>query len=203
MGELGGHGLSDRPAIFLDRDGVIVDPVVRSDTDGRAETPLDPDAIRLSAGAAGGIRALRRVAWLLVVVSNQPAAAKGETDRAGLRAVHERIVTLLARCGARIDEWRYCLHHPDAVDPLLRGPCDCRKPAPGLLLDAAVDLGIDLEGSWMVGDTSADAGAARAAGVRFALIEHPGSAHRRNGKEHPDLRVADLSAFADRLAVSR
>src|SRR5205085_748566 len=88
------HG-TERPAVFLDRDGVLVEPVPRSHG-GRPEAPHDAAQVRLVAGAAAGLRALRDAGWLLVGVSNQPGAAKGETDCATLRAVHEQVVALLA-----------------------------------------------------------------------------------------------------------
>jgi D-glycero-D-manno-heptose 1,7-bisphosphate phosphatase len=85
-----------------------------------------------------------------------------------------------------------CLHHPDGVVAELSGPCECRKPAPGMLLDAARELGLDLDRSWMVGDTDADIEAGRAAGCRTALIVHPGSAHKRSEAAPADLEGPDL-----------
>ena len=116
------HG-TERPAVFLDRDGVLVEPVPRSHG-GRPEAPHDAAQVRLVAGAAAGLRALRDAGWLLVGVSNQPGAAKGETDCATLRAVHEQVVALLAEHDVALDDWRYCPHHPDAVVAKLSvGPC--------------------------------------------------------------------------------
>lgn len=175
------HNKRGRAAVFLDRDGVIVEPV--SDVaDGRPEGPLRPSDVRLAPRAVEGIGLLHRAGFVLVVVSNQPSAAKGKATRDDLRAVHERTVELLGSGAAAIADWRYCFHHPDAVAPELRGPCACRKPAPGMLLDAAQDLGLDLGRSWMVGDSDADLGAAQAAGVAAVLIEHPDSVHRRTGR---------------------
>jgi D-glycero-D-manno-heptose 1,7-bisphosphate phosphatase len=96
-----------------------------------------------------------------------------------------------------IDDWRYCLHHPEAVDPELRGdPCGCRKPAPGMLLDLAREHAIDLPASWMVGDSDGDIGAGLAAGCSTVLIEHPGSAHRRSGQAQPAVLARNLSVAA-------
>ncbi len=106
--------------------------------------------------------------------------------------MHARVLELLAAEGVRFDASRLCLHHPDGVVAELSGPCDCRKPAPGMLLDAARALGLDLGGSWMLGDTDADVAAGRAAGCRTVLIEHPASAHKRGGGASPDLIAADL-----------
>ncbi len=183
------------PGVFLDRDGVINEPAWDS-ADGRFESPLDPGDVVLVDGAAAAVAALQAAGWRTVIVSNQPAAAKGKATRAQLRAVHERIVTLLAERGVRIDDWRYCLHHPQATVADLGGACPCRKPQPGMLLDAAAERGIDLRGSWMVGDSDADVGAGAAAGCRTILVEAERSAHRRGAGPEPDARVRDLRAAA-------
>ena len=80
--------------------------------------------------------------------------------------------------------------------PELSGPCDCRKPAPGMLLAAAGELGLDLGASWMIGDTDGDVQAGRAAGCRTILVEHPDSAHKRTAQLPPDAVVTDLTAAA-------
>ena len=110
--------------------------------------------------------------------------------------MHDEIERRLQSEGARVDDWRYCFHHPEGTDSELAGPCDCRKPAPGLLFAAARTLGIaDLSCSWMIGDSDVDILAGRAAGCRTILIDHPASAHRRRGAE-PDLRASDLPEAA-------
>jgi D-glycero-D-manno-heptose 1,7-bisphosphate phosphatase len=185
-----------RPAVFLDRDGVLVEPVARS-RGAPPEAPHDTEQVRLVPGAVAGLRALRDAGWLLVGVSNQPGAAKGETDCATLRAVHRRVVALLAEQELALDDWRYCPHHPDAVVSDLRGPCVCRKPEPGLLLAAADKLAIDLAASWMVGDGAADVAAGRAARVRTILVEHPASAHRQAAAVEPSARAQDLPHAAE------
>jgi D-glycero-D-manno-heptose 1,7-bisphosphate phosphatase len=126
---------------------------------------------------------LRQAGFLLIGASNQPAAAKGKVSTDDLRAVHERVVDLLADAG--LDDWRYCLHRA-------QDGCDCRKPRAGLLLDAARDHGIDLASSWMIGDADTDVEAGIAAGVRTVLVEHPGSAHRRSGNAQPEGAVRNL-----------
>ena len=195
MGRGRGRGRLTR-AVFLDRDGVLNDPVI-DPVDGRPESPLRAADVVLAEGAIEGCQALRAAGFLLVVVSNQPGAAKGKATRDELREVHERVVSLLTAAGVTIDDWRYCLHHPEAVDPELRGdPCGCRKPAPGMLLDLAREHAIDLPASWMVGDSDADVGAGLAAGCSTVLIEHPGSAHRRSGQAQPAVLARNLSVAA-------
>jgi D-glycero-D-manno-heptose 1,7-bisphosphate phosphatase len=191
-----------RAAVFLDRDGVINDPVV-DPVDGRPESPHRPSDVVLAAGAVAGLRALRDARLVLVGISNQPSAAKGKVAPADLRAVHDRVVAMLAVEGLALDDWRYCFHHPDGVVPDLSGPCDCRKPAPGMLLDAARRHGIDLGASWTIGDSDTDVGAGRAAGTRTILVEHPCSAHRRVADVQPDARVRNLSEAAAFVLGSR
>ncbi len=187
-----------RPAAFLDRDGVLneaaPDPV-----SGALESPLEVEDVRLLPGAAAAAHELAAAGYVLVCVSNQPAAAKGKVTVERLRAVHERVLELLAREGVRLEASRLCLHHPDGVVPGLAGPCDCRKPAPGMLLDAAKALSIDLDASWMLGDTDADVQAGLAARCRTVLIEYPGSAHKRSGRASPDLLASDLAGAAAQL----
>ncbi|MCW3001223.1 MAG: family hydrolase [Conexibacter sp.] len=187
-----------RAAVFLDRDGVINDPVF-DPQDGRDESPLRAQDIVLAEGAAEGCRLLTDAGYLLVVASNQPAAAKGKASLDDLWAVHERVAGLLGAEGVVIADWRYCFHHPDAVDPELRGPCDCRKPAPAMLLDAATAHAIDLPASWMVGDSDGDIEAGRLAGCQTMLIEHPRSAHRRSGNVRPTALAPNLLAAAKLL----
>jgi len=181
-----------RPAIFLDRDGVLNDPV-----GSPPESPYRVEDVRLAPGAAEGVRALRAAGFALVVVTNQPAAAKGTATLEALEAVNARVRSLLA---VEFDGWYTCLHHPQGTVTGLAGPCDCRKPAPGMLLQAADELDLDLAASWIVGDTDADIGAGRRAGTRTVLVPHPGSAHRRTGAEPADLEAPDLHAAAARIA---
>lgn len=181
-----------RAAAFLDRDGVlnegVPDPV-----SGALESPLAVDDVRLIAGAASAVAALVRAGYAPVCVSNQPAAAKRKVSLEDLKAVHERVVELLAEEGAQLEASFLCPHHPEGVARELSGLCDCRKPAPGMLLDAADALGLDLAVSWMLGDTDADVQAGRAAGCRTVLIGYPGSAHKRLGRPGPDVLAADLA----------
>jgi D-glycero-D-manno-heptose 1,7-bisphosphate phosphatase len=181
-------------AVFVDRDGVINEPAW-DPLDGRYESPVDPSDVVLVEGAIGGLRELAVAGYLIVVASNQPAAAKGKASLDQLRAVHERVVGLLADSGIALDDWRYCFHHPDGSDPELRGACECRKPAPGMLLDAAAEHAIDLAASWMVGDSDTDVLAGQRAGCRTVLVQHVLSKHRR-GSACADAIVRNLAAAA-------
>jgi D-glycero-D-manno-heptose 1,7-bisphosphate phosphatase len=150
-----------RPAIFLDRDGVIIE-----DTHYLAS----PDQVRLVPGSADAIAALNRAGWVVVVITNQSGVARGLFAPADVDAVHTHLSDLLAGYGARIEGFYYCPHYPSADVPAYRVDCACRKPKPGMLLRAADDLGLDLEQSWMVGDRESDLEAGAAAGTRTVLV---------------------------------
>jgi D-glycero-D-manno-heptose 1,7-bisphosphate phosphatase len=189
--------VSSSPGFFLDRDGVI-NALVPDPRTGTNESPYHPDDVALMPGAAEALEQLGSAGMPLVVVSNQPAAAKGIVSEAELDAVHERVLELLGPSAQAVGDWRYCRHHPEAVDPALRS-CECRKPSPGMLREASAANGIDLRRSWMVGDSETDIEAGRAAGCRTALVLNPDSAHRRSGAAKPDLMVRDLPEAASAL----
>jgi D-glycero-D-manno-heptose 1,7-bisphosphate phosphatase len=154
----------------------------------------------LMPAAAAGAAGLRAAGYALVCVTNQPAAAKGTVSVQRLLEVHRRVLELLAEEGVELDAWRMCLHHPEGVVPGLAAQCDCRKPAPGMLLDAGGELDVEMSRSWMVGDTDADVYAGRAAGCRTLLIASAHSAHKRSRAVSPDLLAADFQE-AVRLVV--
>ena len=149
-----------RPAVFLDRDGTLIEDV---------GYPRDPETVRLVDGAPEALAALRRAGFALVVVSNQSGIGRGFVTREEAKAVHERFLRELRARGVELDDVRYCPHTPEDA-------CTCRKPATGLLLDAARELGLDLARSFMVGDKPGDVEAGRAAGCRTVLLGGDGAA---------------------------
>lgn len=191
-----------RAAVFLDRDGVL-NELVPDPSSGALESPLRVADVRLVAGAAAAAARLRALGLALVCVTNQPAAAKASCSTAELLAVHDRVLELLHAEGVELAAWRMCMHHEHAAVPELAGPCECRKPAPGMLVDAADALSIDLSGSWMVGDTDADVAAGRAAGCRTILICNPDSAHKRLQADSADLLARSLGEAAGLIASGR
>jgi D-glycero-D-manno-heptose 1,7-bisphosphate phosphatase len=184
--------------ILLDRDGVITEPVLDPNT-GTHESPLHPADVRLVAGAAQALAALKRCGHTLIVASNQPAAAKGTVPMDELTAVHERTVELLAAEDIELDGWEYCFHHPEGKLPELTGACDCRKPKDGMLRRALAATGADPGQAWMVGDSDSDIQAGASAGTRTALVAHPSTEHRRGTqpKPAPDLQISNLLQFAE------
>jgi len=172
---------SERRAVFLDRDGVLIEDV------GYLS---EPGAVALLPGAAEAVAALRDAGWRVVVITNQSGVARGMLTEARLAEIHARLRELLAVEGAEIDGLYYCPHHPDGDVEAYRRSCDCRKPAPGLLRAAARELEIGLSASWMVGDKASDIAAGAAAGCRTVLV---GSAARAgDGSPAPDHRTASL-----------
>lgn len=179
------------PAVFLDRDGTL-----NHEADGLRSI----DQLRLLPGVAGAVQELNRAGLRVVVVTNQPVVAKGFVTEAELRAIHNKLESLLGLEHAYVDRIYYCPHHPDAgfpgERPELKIACGCRKPNPGMLQQAARELNLDLARSWMVGDTTIDMQCARNAGVRSVLVQtgHGG----RDGKYivQPDHTFATLSEAA-------
>ncbi len=153
--------------VFLDRDNTIIA------NDGDLG---DPSMVRLLDGAAWGIRAIREAGYLVVVVSNQGGVARGKYTEHDVLRVHARIDELLS-CAAEwkrdapmITEWMFCPYHPLGSVDAFRKEHPWRKPAPGMLLDAAQRLAIDLKSSWMIGDQERDIDAGRAAGCKTIRI---------------------------------
>lgn len=145
-----------RGAVFLDRDGTLVhDPGYLH----------DPAAVRLLPGVAEGLARLAAAGWPLVLVSNQSGIARGLYGAEAFHAVNRRVEELLPSPAARFAGAYHCPHHPDFT-----GPCDCRKPAPGLFRQAASDLGLDLARCWFVGDRATDVEPARTLGGRGILV---------------------------------
>lgn len=152
-------------AIFLDRDGTINKYV---------GFLRDINGLELLPGVAGAIRTINASGYLAIVVTNQPVIARGEVSYEELEEIHNKMETLLGAEGAYLDAIYYCPHHPhkgfDGERLELKIDCDCRKPKPGMLLQAAKDFNIDMQQSWMVGDGENDIRAGRDAGCKTALI---------------------------------
>jgi D-glycero-D-manno-heptose 1,7-bisphosphate phosphatase len=160
---------------LIDRDGTLVD-VVRDAETGVITTAFHPSQLRLLPGVAPGLSALAGAGWLLAIVTNQPGPAKGHFPARAVEQTNAALVELLAKKGIPIARVEVCMHHPDGGpggDRSLVGPCDCRKPKPGLLLRALAALGGEKERAYMIGDSAADVHAARAAGVRSGLVFDP------------------------------
>ncbi|UZF91288.1 D-glycero-alpha-D-manno-heptose-1,7-bisphosphate 7-phosphatase [Bosea sp. NBC_00550] len=159
-------------AVFLDRDGVLVEEIFYPHT-GEREAPLGPNDVCLLPGAAQGLRDLRAAGFSLVVVSNQGAAAKGKVSIGSLWLAHLRFLDLCAAEGIAFDGCHYSFSHPNGTVPHLSGSSLERKPSPYFLHLAAAQLDIDLTASWMVGDRETDVQCGQAAGARAIRLCNP------------------------------
>ncbi|HKW34939.1 MAG TPA: HAD family hydrolase [Candidatus Acidoferrum sp.] len=146
-----------KKAAFLDRDGVINQKA----PDGEYVTRWED--FRLLPGAIEGIAQLNRAGFSVIIVTNQRCVARGLLTEEELGALHQRMTDELARGGATIDAVYYCPHE-------LEPPCRCRKPEPGMLLEASQSRNLDLAGSWMIGDSDCDIQAGKNAGCRTARL---------------------------------
>jgi len=178
--------MARRRAIFVDRDGTIC-----LDKHYLA----DPDGLELMPKAPGGIKRLNDAGIPVIVITNQSGIARGLFDVNRLNEIHERLRQLLALRGARIDDLYFCPHMPNAG-------CRCRKPAPGMLLDAAVKHDINLKESFVIGDRMMDIECAHNVGARAVLVPEPGdqydvASERQLSKEKPDFEARDFEEAVD------
>ncbi|UCF67957.1 MAG: HAD-IIIA family hydrolase [Acidobacteriota bacterium] len=154
-----------RRAVFFDRDGTLCREVGYIN---------HPERLELIDGAVEAIEAVRERDWAAVVATNQAGVARGYFPVHVLDETMERLHALLAAGGTRLDRAYVCAHHPDLGGPGFRRRCGCRKPAPGMLEQAARDLHLDLSRSFIVGDTFKDVGAGRAAGLAGVVMLRTG-----------------------------
>jgi D-glycero-D-manno-heptose 1,7-bisphosphate phosphatase len=156
-------------AVFLDRDGVINEIAYFPEL-GILDSPLNPSQFKLMRGAATAIGVFNRLGLKVIVVSNQPAVAKGKMTEAVFERVRLKMKALLEERGARVDAEYYCFHHPKARKKEYKVDCDCRKPKPGLLLKAAKEHSLDLSRCYMVGDGVTDIKAGRLVGCKPIFV---------------------------------
>lgn len=164
-----GIGAVARPAIFLDRDGVLNALVLNPGT-GRMESPLIPEEFHLLPGVIPALRRFQAGGYPLILVSNQPNYALGKSRYLTLGLIHHKLAKELVSAGIHFTRFSYCLHHPKGIVPGYSGICMCRKPSPWFLLRARDDFHLSLADSWMIGDKAADTGCGRAAGARTLRI---------------------------------
>lgn len=189
---MGANRAAPRPAVFLDRDGVINQNVFNPAT-GSFEAPLTADDFALAPGAVQALRQLQSAAFLLFVVSNQPNYAKGKSSLEALAAIDQKMRRELASSGVELSGVYYCLHHPQGIIPEYSGQCACRKPSSYFLLRAIRKFHLDAERSWMIGDRETDILCGRSAGVRTILISDSARDSRA------DFTAPNLLAAADQI----
>jgi histidinol-phosphate phosphatase family protein len=181
-------------AVFLDKDGTLV----------YAAQGADPAAIELLPRVGDGLRLLQDAGYLLIVVSNEPAVAAGRFPASALTRVEARLDELLAPHGVVISGYGWCVHHPPGSRVLGAFACECRKPRPGLLLDAAASHGIAVDASWMIGDMLDDVEAGVRAGCRTVLVDRGSETRWRAGRlRTPSAIVYDFSDAATFIVNGR
>lgn len=175
-------------AVFLDRDGVIN----QNPPEGEYVTRWED--FHVLPGVAQGIGWLNRAGFSVIVVTNQRCIAKGLMSSVELETMHERMTDFFARAGATIDATYYCPHEREAS-------CECRKPAPGMLLNAARSRGIELSTSWMIGDSDTDVEAGRNAGCKTAQLSaiHETVAERGHRSAMPSNADLVAPSFLDAI----
>lgn len=175
-------------AVFLDKDGTMIDDIPYN---------VAPALMTLAPGAAEGLPLLHRLGYRLVVVSNQSGVARGYFAESAIAAVEDRLRSMLAELRVPLAAFVYCPHHPEGAVAEYAIACDCRKPAPGMLLRAAREHGLDPARSWLVGDILDDVEAGRRAGCRTILIDNGNETEwvLSPGRE-PHHRAADLAQAA-------
>jgi D-glycero-D-manno-heptose 1,7-bisphosphate phosphatase len=174
-----------RPAVFLDRDGTVIEEVGYLNRLDRVQFfPWSVDAIRV----------LNEAGFLVVIVTNQAGVARGYFDETLVRETHALIDRRVREGRARVDAFYYCPHHPHGVVESLAKACECRKPRPGMLLQAARDLDIDLGSSFVVGDRWIDVQMGQAAGSKTVLVR---TGYGAEEEARPEGTAAD--AVADDL----
>ena len=176
---MGVGGAVSARAVFLDRDGVINRAIVR---DGKPYPPSGVDELEILPGVAAALVRLKSAGYKLVVVSNQPDVARKTTSRSQVEAINATIAAAVP-----IDDFRMCFHDGD-------DNCDCRKPKPGMLLDAARQWDIDLAQSFIVGDRWRDIEAGHAAGCAAFFVDYGYDERQPSGSFR---RVSSLSEAAD------
>lgn len=178
-----------KPAVFLDRDGTLNVQVVR---DGK---PYPPDSLadfKLYSGVIENCAKLKEAGYALVVATNQPDVGRGKQAQSIVEAMHLHLTQLVPS----LDLIQVCYHGGDAHGQ----PCNCRKPKPGMLMDAASQLQLDLSKSWMVGDRWGDIDAGHAAGCRTIFINHN---YAERSPSHPPDFVAKTFAEASGIILAQ
>lgn len=190
--------MSNRAAL-VDRDGVLCDLVYYPDP-GLVDSPYKPSQFELTEGIGPALRDLKAAGFKLVLISNQPSVAKKHLTMETFKKIRAKMHRLLAVEGVKLDAEYYCFHHPQAKIAKYRLDCECRKPKPGMILDAAKDLDLDLASSVMIGDGLYDVLAGKRAGCKTILVANPNGLLIRMMTERnaePDFIARNVTEAAD------
>ena len=193
-------------AVFLDRDGVLNDLVYNKE-EGHIGSPFRASQLRVFPYTGSTVKRLRdELGYKVVVISNQPGVAKRQFAYAELEKMNRKVRSAVTEAGSSFDAEYYCLHHPNAVIAKYRLDCDCRKPKPGLILQAAKDYDIDLKESYFVGDALIDVKSGKRAGCKTVLVGHTTTfltSMMEKEDATPDYMVASLKEVPDLISGFR
>lgn len=182
-------------AVFLDKDGTLIEDLPYN---------VDPAKIVLQRDTMEGLQQLKAAGYLLVVITNQPGVARGYYTEEQLEQVKIRLNALMQPAGIGLDGFFYCPHHPAGTVSAYAIACSCRKPLPGLFLEAAAELDIDLGCSWMIGDILHDVEAGHRAGCRSVLIDNGNETEWQGGRGRtPDLIARSINEAAKYIAAAK
>lgn len=186
-------------AIFLDRDGVVNELVFHPEQEV-IDSPFTVGQFRLNKDIAIVIKQFQAAGYAVMIISNQPGIAKRQMSLSTFNNITQKMHDELAARGASLDGEYYCFHHPEAKLKKFSTMCDCRKPKPGMLLQAAGEHNLELKESWFIGDNLSDVEAGQSAGCKTILLckvkcEFCQYMSERNVK--PDFIAADILQAAD------
>jgi D,D-heptose 1,7-bisphosphate phosphatase len=180
-------------AVFLDKDGTLVEDIPYN---------VDPNVIQLSGFSLEGLKGLQNAGYLLVIVTNQAGVALGYFMEEQLKPVEQKIKGLYQSFDIDIAGFYYCPHHPDGNVAAYTINCDCRKPNPGLIKKAALELNIDLQRSWMIGDILNDVEAGSRAGCKTILLDIGNETEWLKGEYRtPDKSVKSINEAASYILL--
>jgi len=176
-------------AIFLDRDGVI---------NVEVKYLSNPDDFVFEEGSIEGLKLLKQKGFLLIVITNQAAIARGYFNEKILKTIHNKMEKILKEYNVELDAIYYCPHHPEFT-----GPCICRKPNSGMLLEAQKKFDIDLGNSYVVGDTMSDIEAGKNTGIKTVLVltGYGKEEQKNNSSLQPDFIYKNLLEFAKNVIL--
>jgi D-glycero-D-manno-heptose 1,7-bisphosphate phosphatase len=185
---------SGMPAVFLDKDGTLIENVPYN---------VDPALVRLVPDVGEALRLLADAGFALVIVTNQSGVARGMFEVTALDELGATFEAIFEAERVKLAGWYWCPHFPDGAVSQYAVTCECRKPAPGLLVTAARDLAIDLELSWLIGDILDDVEAGNRAGCRTVLLDVGSETEWRSGPHRtPHHQARTLLAAARHIAAT-
>lgn len=187
-----------RKAVFLDRDGVV-NRLVWNPSTGEFESPHQVKDLVIYPWTVEALSTLRKMGYLLFLISNQPSYAKGKASLENIKKIHDALHRIFEEHQIDFAEYYYCYHHPHGIVPELTVTCQCRKPGTLFLSRANDKYGLLLKDSWLIGDRDSDIVCGQSFGLRTIQIQEECSKKNR-GESHPDFIADDLKKATQIIA---